>query len=150
MTYTLQQNYDDDLKYSLQKLQHRCYFKRIQQEKLYKQWSPDSKVHGAIMESIWGRQDPGGLHVGPVKFAIWDEFVRSESNVKQGIYDMGLGVFVTDTWITCIKSNLQSQFNTLNFCYSITIQHVWYVYYLKAFDSVNVKRLSLTEKDVRL
>ena len=27
---------------------------------------PDSKVHGANMGSIWGRQDPGGPHVGPV------------------------------------------------------------------------------------
>ena len=24
--------------------------------------NPDSKVHGANMESIWGRQDPGGPH----------------------------------------------------------------------------------------
>ena len=26
---------------------------------------PDRKVHGANMGSIWGRQDPGGPHVGP-------------------------------------------------------------------------------------
>ena len=32
---------------------------------------PDSKVHGANMGPIWGRQDPGGPYVGPVKFAIW-------------------------------------------------------------------------------
>ena len=32
----------------------------------------DSKVHGADMEPIWGRQDPGGSHVGPVNFAIWE------------------------------------------------------------------------------
>ena len=32
---------------------------------------PDSKVHGANMGSIWGRQDPGGPHVGPMSFAIW-------------------------------------------------------------------------------
>ena len=32
---------------------------------------PDSKVHGANMGSIWGRQDPGGSHVGPMNFAIW-------------------------------------------------------------------------------
>ena len=31
----------------------------------------DSKVHGANMGPIWGRQDPGGPHVGPVNFAIW-------------------------------------------------------------------------------
>ena len=34
--------------------------------------TPDSKVHGADMGPIWGRQDPGGPHVGPMKFAIWD------------------------------------------------------------------------------
>ena len=32
---------------------------------------PDSKVHGANMGHIWGRQDPGGPHVGPMNFAIW-------------------------------------------------------------------------------
>ena len=32
---------------------------------------PDSKVHGANMGPIWVRQDPGGLHVGPMNFAIW-------------------------------------------------------------------------------
>ena len=31
---------------------------------------PESKVHGANMGPIWGRQDPGGPHVGPVNFAI--------------------------------------------------------------------------------
>ena len=33
--------------------------------------SPDSKVHGANMGPIWGRQDPGGSHVGPMNLAIW-------------------------------------------------------------------------------
>ena len=31
---------------------------------------PDSKVHGAHMGPIWGRQDPSGPHVGPMTFAI--------------------------------------------------------------------------------
>ena len=31
---------------------------------------PNSKVHGANMGPIWGRQDPGGPHVGPMNFAI--------------------------------------------------------------------------------
>ena len=34
--------------------------------------TPDSKVHGTNMGPIWGRQDPGGPHVGPTNFAIWD------------------------------------------------------------------------------
>ena len=32
---------------------------------------PESKVHGANMGPNWGRQDPGGPHVGPVNIAIW-------------------------------------------------------------------------------
>ena len=33
---------------------------------------PDSKVHGANMRSIWGRQGPGGPNVGPMNFATWE------------------------------------------------------------------------------
>ena len=32
----------------------------------------DSKVHGSNMGPTWGRQNPGGPHVGPMNFAIWD------------------------------------------------------------------------------
>ena len=31
---------------------------------------PDSKVHQANMGPIWGRQDPGGPHVGTMNLAI--------------------------------------------------------------------------------
>ena len=37
----------------------------------HRQHCPDSKVHGGNMGPIWGRQDPGGPHVGPVNFSIW-------------------------------------------------------------------------------
>ena len=30
----------------------------------------DSKLHGANMGPIWGQQDPGGPHVGPMNFVI--------------------------------------------------------------------------------
>ena len=33
--------------------------------------SPNSKVHGANMGPVWGRQEPGGPHVGPMNFDIW-------------------------------------------------------------------------------
>ena len=36
--------------------------------------TPDSKVYGANVGPIWGRQDPGGPHVGPMNFAIWDVY----------------------------------------------------------------------------
>ena len=32
---------------------------------------PDNKVYGANMGPIWGRQDPGGSHIGPMDLAIW-------------------------------------------------------------------------------
>ena len=40
---------------------------------------PDSKVRGANMGPIWGRQDPGGTHVGPMNLAIWDQLSRHGS-----------------------------------------------------------------------
>ena len=33
---------------------------------------PDSKVHGANMGPIRGRQDPDGPYAGPINFTIWD------------------------------------------------------------------------------
>ena len=36
-----------------------------------KQEYPDSKIHKANMGPTWGRQDPGGPHVGHINLAIW-------------------------------------------------------------------------------
>ena len=43
---------------------------------------PDSKVHGANMGPIWGRQDPGGSHVGPMNSVVWVRFniLKSKQN----------------------------------------------------------------------
>ena len=41
---------------------------------IYRHRVPDSKVHGVSMGPIWGRLDPGGPHVGPMNFAISDDF----------------------------------------------------------------------------
>ena len=50
---------------------------------------PDSEVHGANIGPIWGRQDAGGPHVGPMNFAIWDVFskcwIRKESKTLTDI-----------------------------------------------------------------
>ena len=42
---------------------------------------PDCKVHGANMGPIWGRQDPGGSHVGPMNLAIWGVYRRGPNLV---------------------------------------------------------------------
>ena len=43
---------------------------------------PDSKVPGANMGPIWGRQDPGGPHIGPMNFAIWADMNKDRSCVN--------------------------------------------------------------------
>ena len=35
---------------------------------------PDSKVHGVNMGPIWGQQDPGGPHVGPMNFVMFAKY----------------------------------------------------------------------------
>ena len=64
----------------------------VTDEKLMVQMIPDSKVHGANMGPIWGRQDPGGPHVGPMNFAIWDGLVppSHEKNVDGSSTTLGL------------------------------------------------------------
>ena len=44
---------------------------------------PDSKVHGANVGPIWGRQDPGGPHVGPMNFAIWAGFSTRKVDIRE-------------------------------------------------------------------
>ena len=44
---------------------------------------PDSKVHGANMGPISGRQDPDGPHVGPMNLAIWDTTQLMTCNKSQ-------------------------------------------------------------------
>ena len=46
----------------------------------------DSKVHGANMGPIWGRQDPGGPHIGPMNLAIWVVIVTWLENVTMIIW----------------------------------------------------------------
>ena len=42
---------------------------------------PDSKVHRTNKGPIWGQQVPGGPHVGPMNFAIWDASHVMETGV---------------------------------------------------------------------
>ena len=55
-------------------------------KKLYVNPFPDSKVHGANMRPIWGRQDPGGPHGGPMNFTIWVEALRPVDAYVRWIY----------------------------------------------------------------
>ena len=46
--------------------------------------NPDSMVYGANMGPIWDRQDPGGPHVGPMNFAIWEHLCNHNEVSQQG------------------------------------------------------------------
>ena len=39
------------------------------------------------MGSIWGQQDPGGSHVGPMNFAIWGTYVFQMGDVSVWKYE---------------------------------------------------------------
>ena len=52
---------------------------------------PGSKIHAATMGTIWGRQDPGGPHVGPMNFAIWVRTVHSDHRLYRWVGCNGPG-----------------------------------------------------------
>ena len=64
---------------------------------------PDSNVHGANMGPIWGRQDPGGPHVGPMKLAIWVVICQHSSRHVQYMH------------ILCLKSLSCGLFSKLGY-----------------------------------
>ena len=45
----------------------------------------DSKVHGATMGPIWGRQDPSGPRVGPMNFVIWDDVIWTSCGLRSPV-----------------------------------------------------------------
>ena len=51
---------------------------------------PDSKVHGANMGPIWGRQDPGGPHVGHMNFPIWVSAMECDNATFLQYSDVGV------------------------------------------------------------
>ena len=44
------------------------------------------------MGSIWGRQDPGGPHDGPMNFAIWDMKKNRKTSVNKMLKDLNIYV----------------------------------------------------------
>ena len=72
--YILQWYFKHNVDYNMQDLKFidKLYMSnmRIHLQSIY---VPDSKVHGANMGLIWGRQDPGGPHVDPMNLAVWNE-----------------------------------------------------------------------------
>ena len=49
--------------------------------------NPDNRVHVANMGPIWGQQGPGGPHVGPIKFVIWEGMDGQSHHLVLAEYD---------------------------------------------------------------
>ena len=60
----------------------------------------DSKVHGATMGPIWGRQGPGGPHGGPMKFAIWVIMLCSH-------YWQKMLLWIINDWLTIFPNQVR-------------------------------------------
>ena len=50
---------------------------------------PESKVDGANMGPIWGRQDLGGPHVSPMNFVIWVNPLTYDATLNSFMYYLG-------------------------------------------------------------
>ena len=66
---------------------------------------PDSKVHGANMGPICGRQDPGGPHVGHMNFVIWDHYklwagISSEWRSRWTQFRVNINIDWLTDWLT--------------------------------------------------
>ena len=48
--------------------------------------APDNKVHVVYMGPTWGRQDPGGPHVGPMNLAIGGAVIHTQTHTQTYIY----------------------------------------------------------------
>ena len=68
------------IQYSIKPDNHKIGFRQWTQ----KGHAPDSKVHGTNMGPIWGQQDPGGPHVGPMNFAICGPYLALTSSLSYG------------------------------------------------------------------
>ena len=99
--------------------------------------NPDSKVHGANLGPIWGRQDPDGPHVSPMNFAIWEGTSEAWAcTTASNLCSNGLIVILrtlTKTivgtcyfWIRCFEMSIFACF----------VHSTWHIHSVEAEDSV--------------
>ena len=69
----------------------------------YWRGNPDSKVQGAYMGPTWGRQDPGGPHVGPMILVIWECMVGGCSRKWYSfVFHSDLSIIKATLWTCCL------------------------------------------------
>ena len=90
---------------------------------------PDNKVHGPNMGHIWGWQDPGGPHVGPMNFAVWVDALYYLSNPMEWLLThWGQDKMTTENIFKCILYNKNYHVCIINFI-EICYLHVIYLFF---------------------
>ena len=69
-------------------------------------YNPESKVHGANMGPIWGRQDPDWPHVGPMNFAIREHSTNEKP--KHNLKRKEKNSTRTLVWSFCMTTSCRS------------------------------------------
>ena len=87
---------------------------------------PDNKVHEAGMGPTWGRQDPGGPHVGPMNFAI-----RAGINLTIAVQAMLIAFYVHRITILLTSSIRLPWCYVQNHLLSLGWLCYWHVRYLR-------------------
>ena len=74
-------------------------------------YNPQESQIAKFMGPIWGRQDPGGPHVGPLNFVIWDISVFTGANMHWSESSLPFAKYVRLTslqfsacLVFCVKS----------------------------------------------
>ena len=67
---------------------------------------PDSQVHGVDMGPIWGRQDPGGPHVGRMNLAVWVTMLTTVQDITPVKWKLFDNLYMSLSTELC-KGNMQ-------------------------------------------
>ena len=114
--------------------------------------TPHSKVHGANLGPIWGRQDPVGPHIGPIIFAIWDAYWTNKTAYQFMMSHTNLILLIQVTQIMvnqlcdhylkqcCVK--LDEYWNIISSNYFIDA--VCHTYFPMSWGNLNNQHLRLT------
>ena len=99
--------------------------------------SPDSKVHGTNMGLIWGRQHPGGPHVGPMNFAILEfhhitfwRFVKIPIALRYFMCNIPCSLMCESEWFNVHQRDYKNIWSMLNSRWkSACLQHTFFAIY---------------------
>ena len=103
------------------------------QAKFSQTYATESKVHVANMGPIWGRQVPGGPHVGHMNLAIWGKL----NQIIYGISTRKLTPLSIVIYIVWVRAHLEVTYGWLissqqtNKCYFIPTRKFWITILIK-------------------